>query len=486
MRETAVAAGGVSRRVVLAGAGVSLFAALLPCGASAQDSPPGAAAADGIRVLRARLGFAALRGEGKSPTPLWGYDGFVPGPLLRVRRGEALSVRLVNELAEPTAIHWHGVRLPSAMDGAPPLTQRPVAPNASFDYRFAPPDAGTFWYHAPYAAPGQVERGLYGALIVDEVEAIDVDRDVLLAFDTWRLDPGGMPDARRLPPTDSVGSSGPDEHVTVNGRPTLDLPVRSHERMRLRLLNAAGSRPMALRIERHRPIVVAIDGQPAEPFAARDARVVLGPGNRVDLILDAELPPGSTATLFLETPGGETPIARCAYANDGPARPAPRSTSPQLPPGSLPERMDFAHALRLDLPLEADARRGAMQAASGRQGRSNRSEADASRPIWTLWTAASDAPPGPPLFSVKWGRTVMLAFRNGTASPHTIHLHGHHFRLLDALDDGWKPFWLDTLLVLPRQTARVAFVADNPGRWLVESRRLEPVATALSAWFEVV
>ena len=80
---------------------------------------------------------------------LWpGFDGAVPGPTLRVKRGDELRVRLVNELAEPSAVHWHGVRLPNAMDGVPPLTQPPVAPGASFDYRFRPPDAGTFWYHA--------------------------------------------------------------------------------------------------------------------------------------------------------------------------------------------------------------------------------------------------------------------------------------------------------------------------------------------------
>ncbi len=78
-----------------------------------------------------------------------GYNSVVPGPGLRVRRGEEFSVRAVNELTEPTAVHWHGVRLLNTMDGAPPLTQASIAPGASFDYRFIAPDAGTFWYHPP-------------------------------------------------------------------------------------------------------------------------------------------------------------------------------------------------------------------------------------------------------------------------------------------------------------------------------------------------
>jgi FtsP/CotA-like multicopper oxidase with cupredoxin domain len=74
-----------------------------------------------------------------------------------------------------------------------------------------------------------------------------------------------------------------------------------------------------------------------------------------------------------------------------------------------------------------------------------------------------------PLFSVRRGRTVVLAFANRTEAARVVHVHGHSFRLLDRLDDGWKPFWLDTTLVPPGQTQRIAFVADNPGQWLIEA-----------------
>src|SRR5688572_11329721 len=110
------------RRTVLAGL---MAAAALPArGVRAQG--------DGFRVIRAREA---------------GFDGAVPGPLLRVRRGEELKVRLVNDAGAPVAIHWHGVRVPNAMDGSA-LVQKPVPPGGSFDYRFAPSDAGTFWYRA--------------------------------------------------------------------------------------------------------------------------------------------------------------------------------------------------------------------------------------------------------------------------------------------------------------------------------------------------
>ena len=114
-----------------------------------------------------------------------GYDGIVPGPALRVRRGEEVRVRLINDLPGPTAVHWHGVRLVNAMDGAPPLTQAPIAPGETFDCRFIAPDAGTYWYHPAdwHHAAGQMRRGLYGVLIVTEVDPLDIDHDVTLIFD---------------------------------------------------------------------------------------------------------------------------------------------------------------------------------------------------------------------------------------------------------------------------------------------------------------
>lgn len=452
-----------SRRATVAAAGSVLLAALLPRRAGAEVRAAGADAPPGFLPLRAHPGSAPLRGTGPAETPIWGYEGQAPGPLLRVKRGQTVSVRLVNALAEPTAIHWHGVRLANAMDGAPHLTQAPTEAGARFDYRFAPPDAGTFWYHAPLALPEQRRRGLYGALIVDEEQPPDIDRDVLLVLDAWPLDREGRIAAGGA---DASRRSGLPGHLTANGRPILDIAVRSHERLRLRLINAA-PQLLALRIERHRAIVAAIDGQPAEPYPARDGRVIVGPGNRMDLFVDADLAPGARAAVILETPGGESAVAQFVYAADAPARPAPRATPPGLAANPLlPERMDFVHALKRELSLAQASGPGALNDTSPDR----------------LPAARPDAP----LFAVKRGRTVMLGVSNPTAVPHALHLHGHHFRLLDRLDDGWKPFWLDTLVVLPGRTERIAFVADNPGKWLIESNAADETALSRTAWFDVI
>ena len=93
-------------------------------------------------------------------------------------------------------------------------------------------------------------------------------------------------------------------------------------------------------------------------------------------------------------------------------------------------------------------------------------------------------PGGPPLFSVARGRAVTLAIRNASGVPQVVHVHGHSFRLLDRLDDGWKPYWMDTLVV-GEQTERIAFVAANPGKWLIECRVMERRDTDTAVWFAV-
>src|SRR5438876_42580 len=103
-------------------------------------------------------------GGGFGPVQGWSYNATVPGPTIEARQGDTLVVRLTNRLTEPTTIHWHGLRLPAPMDGTQDV-QKTVAPGEQFEYRFALPDAGTFWYHPHTNETVQLERGLYGVLV---------------------------------------------------------------------------------------------------------------------------------------------------------------------------------------------------------------------------------------------------------------------------------------------------------------------------------
>jgi len=176
--------------------------------------------------------------------------------------------------------------------------------------------------------------------------------------------------------------------------------------------------------------------------------------------------------IVIETTQGDVPVASFVIEGDRP-RTAPRVDPKPLPQNPLPARIDLKSALRVEVPLN--------DAATDQRG--DRQGDPAAR--WSLAGQASSRPFRQPLFSVQRGRVVTIAFTNQTAIPHVIHVHGHHFRLLDNLDDGWKPFWLDTLLVAPRQTARIAFVADNPGKWVIGRHALDKQDTRLAAWFQV-
>ena len=199
---------------------------------------------------------------------------------------------------------------------------------------------------------------------------------------------------------------------------------------------------------------MAIDGEPAEPFPARNGALVLAPGGRSDAFVDT-----ATTASFLLHDGKEAhqigKIVISGYRASADAAPAGIAASLQRP----------ARAAR---PQERPALRSAARA---------------DRTDWV--PPASFKASSPPAFRAKVGRTVVLTLTNPSPIATVFHLHGHHFRLLDRLDDGWKPFWLDTLAVEPGQTQRIAFVAEYPGRYLIESVATDWAAPRLVRWYSV-
>src|SRR6516165_1377121 len=170
-----------SRRAFLAGATCLVAAARIPR-AAAEDSKP-------VREVKltAAAGHVALVGKPHPATDVWCYDGHVPGAEIRLRQGEPFRIIVQNNLTEGTTVHWHGIRLPIAMDGVPGISQPPIRPGESFLYEFTPPDAGTFWYHPHADSLQQLGRGMAGALIVEEREPVVVDRDLIWMLADWRL-----------------------------------------------------------------------------------------------------------------------------------------------------------------------------------------------------------------------------------------------------------------------------------------------------------
>ena len=273
---------GLSRRELVLGASAYSLGGTLLSGAALADDTA-------IRLfeLRAAPGKAALRAPPSSITKLWTYNGSVPGPAIRARQHERLRIVVNNGLNEDTTVHWHGLRIPNSMDGVPHLTQVPIGSGDAFRYDFVVPDAGTYWYHPHQRSFEQVGRGLYGALIIEESDPPRVDRELTWVLDDWRLSKSGAISETFGNRHDAAHNGRVGNAVTVNGRLPGDVTLRRGERIRLRLINAANARIFGLEFQGHEPVVIALDGQPVAPHAPDGGVVVLGPGMRADLIIDA-------------------------------------------------------------------------------------------------------------------------------------------------------------------------------------------------------
>jgi FtsP/CotA-like multicopper oxidase with cupredoxin domain len=203
---------------------------------------------------------------------------------------------------------------------------------------------------------------------------------------------------------------------------------------------------------------MALDGQPAEPFLARGGAFALAPGGRADVFVDMAPEAGSTPILMHDGEAAR-PIAQLVTSGEAPIRRETLPAPSALPSNGLPARLDLKSALRIDLPIGGDPNN------------------------WL--TPDTFKATTPPAFRAKTGRAVVLSLINRAPTTSVFHLHGHHFRHLDRLDDGWKPFWLDTIAIDAGQTQRIAFAAEVAGRFLLEAVEADWKAPRRLRWYSV-
>lgn len=446
--------------------------AALGMGMWLPQARPASPTAGAFRLVAAP-GRALLVGGGPPETDVWCFNGTVPGPEIRVPQGSRLRVAVENSLAEDTTVHWHGVRLANDMDGVPHVTQKPIAPGETFVYDFEVPDAGTFWYHPHQRSFEQVGRGLSGALIVEEREPIHVDRDLTWMLSDWRFLENAQfrDDFGNLHDVAHAGRIG--NAVTINGRVPDAFRVRSGERIRIRLINAANARVFGLEFREHLPKVIAIDGQPVTPHEPQDGRVVLGPAMRIDIIVDMAQRQGvrfPVVDTFYR--GREYRLVDIAYTDEPPLREQALDAPVDLPANPLPEP-DLASAERQEVVLGGGMMGGMMSAmVDGR--RLDMREMLRHGLAWSINGVAATGHVHEPMAELARGRTYVLDMRNDSAWWHPMHLHGHAFRVLSRNGQPTRHReWQDTVLMAPQERVEVAFVADNPGDWMFHCHVLE-------------
>jgi FtsP/CotA-like multicopper oxidase with cupredoxin domain len=415
------------------------MAAIGAAGLGVRQSRAAAAEPPQTLALEAKPGTILL-GPDQAPTPIWALTS-ASAPL-RLKTGQ-LEVTFRNGLPVPAVLDWRGI------DGAPaaePLTGRPaIPPGAAVSFALPLHRAGTCFADLRLLAAPEAPPCRPLPFIVEESAAIPTDGDPILLIEDWPA-----------PQAASHSNDEPRQLFTVNGQILPDIAVRSGARLRLRFINGCQRQMIALKIEGLEVRVIAMDSAPSEPFPARNGALVLAPGGRVDALIDTPTAPGGVSQLLLHDGQQARHVARFVTSGEA-LRSSPLPPAAALNADGLPAQLDLKNALRVDLALQGSE--------------------------WVPPAGFSGSLA--PAFKAKAGRAIVLALNNRGELASSFHLHGHHFRLLDRLDDGWKPFWLDTLVVEPGQTQRVAFAATFAGRWLIESTATRPASPRLVRWYSV-
>jgi FtsP/CotA-like multicopper oxidase with cupredoxin domain len=392
----------------------------------------------------------------------WGFNRQVPGPTLEAEVGDVLEIRLTNRLPEPTVVHWHGLRIAAAMDGTEKV-QRPVAPGDTFVYRFRLPDAGTFWYHSHFNETVQLERGLYGALVVRAPEEPSFDRERVLVFDDVELLAGG----KVKPPGGWIESHDGREGSTrlVNGRQEPELAMAAGQIERWRIVNAASARYLRLAIGGRPFRIVGTDGGLiGSPVATSE--ILLAPADRVELAVGpfAEGEVHRVETLAFDRGSFKKHRKPELFAT---LRVGPEAPSQ----AHLPETLRRIEPL-VTGPVEAsrEVRLGfTLGLKHGVEFTINKEQHHRAEPV-------------------RVGELQVWDVVNRSPVHHPFHLHGFFFQVLQV--NGEVPgflSWEDTINVPAFGSVRIAWLPDDrPGEWMYHCHILEHHAAGMMAHFEVV
>ena len=391
----------------------------------------------------------------------YGYNGQVPGPVIEAKQGVPLEITFTNNLSEPTLIHWHGLRIPAAMDGTQ-ATQKPVAPGETFTYRFTPPDAGTFWYHPHANETEQLEKGLYGALIVRGADEPVVDREQILVFDDVDADKQG-----RLAKFGGFRErhDGREGDIRlINGKAEPKLTIAAGQIERWRIINASSARYIRLSLGGAPFKIIGTDGGLIEaPVEVNE--VLLPAADRVEILV-GPFEEGQTLSIdslrYMRMTMKKRGKESFGTLTAGPAQPSI---------AAIPERLRTIEPLaganaeptrKVKFSVGLSLKRGIDFLVNDRMHH-------------------HDKP-------VKVGELQVWDVVNASLMDHPFHLHGFFFQVLSI--NGKAPAvrsWEDVVNLPPRSTVRIAWMPeDRPGQWMYHCHILEHHEAGMMGHFEVV
>jgi FtsP/CotA-like multicopper oxidase with cupredoxin domain len=386
------------------------------------------------------------------------YNGQVPGPALRMRKGIPVTIDVTNATSHPDLVHWHGLAIDSLNDGAMEEGSPLIAPGSTLRYAFTPKPSGTRWYHTHVPAYDNLSLGTYGGqfgflLIEGGERPVPCDQEINLAIHQWEPSFVPMVAMLRSQSENVPQTSGSDvgyRYATINGHmlgAAEPVRVKQGQRVLFRLLNASATENTVLALPGHTFKIIAMDGNPT-PNPRSVEVLSLAVGERVDAIVEMNAPGvwilGSTLEasrnmglgIVIEYAGStgkpawkDPPPVEWDYTQFGTNRPA------QEPDESFVLTFRDAGAL-------------------------NGSKFD-------TWTINGDAWPNVKPLQVKRGKRYRLLFRNASGDQHPMHLHRHTFEVTKIGGRTMSGLMKDVVNVMPLDTVAVDFVADNPGDTLM-------------------
>lgn len=397
--------------------------------------------------------------------PAWGFNQQVPGPVIKARKGDTLVVKLKNNLSEPTMIHWHGIRLPAAMDGTG-VVQKPVEPREEFEYRFQLDDAGTFWYHSHHNETVQMERGMYGAIVVEDETDPVVDAEKLFMIDDMKLtaDFEFTQPSWALPRLVERHDGRQGDTLLINGKVDSVINIHAGQMERWRFVNSSSARYFKLYLGGKTFKIIGTDGGLIEkPVTVTEALIT--PGERLDIVVG---PFGEGETFGVES---------LSYNRSTFLRPKTQTFATVQVLEEKPSAATIPETLRVIerlAPQNAPINRKVKFSV----GASLKNGLDF---LVNNDLHVNDEP-------VKVGELQVWEVSNVSLMDHPFHLHGFFFQVLEI--NGKAPVykaWKDTINLTPRTKVKIAWMPDNrPGKWMYHCHILEHHAAGMMANFQVI
>ncbi|MDN3504093.1 MAG: multicopper oxidase family protein [Rhabdochlamydiaceae bacterium] len=389
-------------------------------------------------------------------------------PAIVKKKGGCFNLIVENHTSYPTGLHWHGLILPNSEDGVPYVTQLPISPNNSYSYDFEVVQEGTYWAHTHY---GLQEQKLMAAPLILLPEDGAKYKDVIFMFEsfTFKSIDEVWQGLRKetisimkekgdqwIPTFDSFKPGGAGELNDVNfdafltNRRTLADPyvhlVEAGEKIRLRFINGSISSNFHVNIGELDGKIIAVDGNPVEPIDIDKFPIAVA--QRVDVLVT------------IPKSGGAFPILAQCQGRDlltGAILKTKNSHTPKISEKSkfkagavsneIEKKLIATNPLKdrlVDRTLKVELQGNMKYYVWGINGY-----------VW---------PKNQPLL-VKKGQRIEMVFINNTSMAHPMHLHGHVFQIIEMDGDKFSGAIRDTVLVLPGQTIKVIFDANNPGIW---------------------